>query len=76
MATLSADYLFANIPLEEISDICFDNLYSGIENHPNIPKHDCRNLLNIATKETFFMFKNKYYKQVDAVAMEFPLGPA
>ena len=76
MATLSADYLFANIPLEEICDICFDNLYSGIENHPNIPKHDCCNLLNIATKGTFFMFKNKYYKQVDTVAMEFPLGPA
>ena len=36
MATLGADYLFANIPLEEISDICFDNLYNGIENHPNI----------------------------------------
>ena len=35
-----------------------------------------RNLLNIATKETFFMFNNKYYKQLDGVAMGSPLGPA
>ena len=26
------------------------------------------NLLNLATKETFFMFNNKYYKQVGGVA--------
>ena len=35
-----------------------------------------RCLLNIATKETFFMFNNKYYKQVDGVAMGSPLGLA
>ena len=31
---------------------------------------------NIATKESFFMFNIKYYKQVDSVAMGSPLGPA
>ena len=53
-----------------------DNLYNVNGNHPNIPKHDFRNLLNIATKETFFMSNNKYYKQVDGIAMGSPLGPA
>ena len=76
MASLEVDSLFTNIPLEETIDICVDNLYSDNENPPNIPKHNFRNLLNIATKETFFMFNNKYYKQVDGVAMGSPLGPA
>ena len=76
MASLDVGLLFTNIPLEETIDICVDNLYNDNENPPNIPKHNFRNLLNIATKETFFMFNNKYYKQVDGVAMGSPLGPA
>ena len=76
MASLDVDSLFTNIPLEETIDICVDNLYNDNENPPNIPKHNFCNLLNIATKETFFMFNNKYYKQVDGVAMGSPLGPA
>ena len=76
MASLDVDSLFTNIPLDETIDICVDNLHNDNENPPNIPKHDFRNLLNIATKESFFMFNNKYYKQVDGVAMGSPLGPA
>ena len=52
-----------------------DNLYNDNEIPPNIPKHDFHNLLNIATKESFFIFNSKYYKQVDGVAMGSPLGP-
>ena len=76
MASLDVDSLFTNIPLEQTIDICVDNLCSHNENPPNTPKHNFCNLLNIATKETFFMFNNKYYKQVDGVAMGSPLGPA
>ena len=76
MASLDVDSLFTNIPLDETIDICVDNLYNDNENPPNTRKHDFRNLLNIATKESFFMFNNKYYKQVDGVAMGSPLGPA
>ena len=76
MVSLDVDSLFTNIPLEETIDICVDNLYNGNENPSNIPKHNFRTLLNIATKETFFRFNNKYYKQVDGVVMGSPLGPA
>ena len=76
MASLDVDSLFANISLDETIDICVDNLCNDNENPPNISKHDFRNLLNIATKETFFMSNNKYYKQVDGIAMGSPLGPA
>ena len=76
MAILDVDSLFTNIHLEETIDICVDHLYNDNENPPNIRKHDFCNLLNIATKETFFMFNTKYYKQVDGVAMGSPMNPA
>ena len=73
MASLDVDSLFRNIPLDETND---GNLYNDNENPPNIPKHDFCNLLNIATKRPFFTFNNKYYKQLNGVAMGSPLGPA
>ena len=76
MASLDGDSLFTNIPLDGTIDIFVGNSYNDNENLPNIPKHNFRNLLNIATKETFFMVNNKYYKQIDGVAVGFPLGPA
>ena len=76
MASLDIDSLFTNIPLEETINICVDNLYNDNENPRNIPKHDFHNLLNIATKETFLMFNNNYYKQVDGLAIWYSLGPA
>ena len=76
MASLDVDSLFTNIPLDETIDICIDSLYKDDENTPKMPKVVFRNLLIVATKESFFMFNNKFYKQIDGVAMGFPLGPA
>ena len=76
MASLDVDSLFTNIPLDETIDISIDSLYKDDENSPKIPKDVFRNLLTMATKESFFMFKNKFYKQTDGVAMGSPLGPA
>ena len=76
MASIDVDSLFTNISLDETIDICVDNLYSGNENPPNIAKYDFLNLPDIATKESFFTFNNKYYKQVHGVALGSPLGPA
>ena len=39
-----------------------------------ISKNDFRDLLNLATKESFFTFNNKFYIQVDGAVMGFPLG--
>ena len=64
MNSLDVDSLFTNVPLDKTIAICLGNFYNDNENAPNILKHDFHNLLNIATKESFFMFKNKHYKQV------------
>ena len=76
MASLGVDSLFIYIPFDETIVICPPPPPNDNENLPNIPKHDFCDLLNITTKETFFMFNNKYYKQVNGVAMGSPLGPA
>ena len=69
MASLDVDSLFTNIPLEETIDICIDSLYKDDENTPKIPKDLFRNLLNVATKVSFYMFNNKFYKQIDGVTL-------
>ena len=76
MASLDVDSLFTKIPLDEVIDICIDSLYKDDENTPKISKDVFRNLLTVATKESFFMFNNKFYKQIDGVAMGSPLGSA
>ena len=62
MASLDVDSLFTNIPLDETIDISIDSLYKDDENSPKIPKDVFRNLLTVATKESFFMFNNKFYE--------------
>ena len=72
MASLDVDSLFTNIPLDEIIDIFTDSLHKDDKNTPKIPKNVFRNLLDVATKESIFIFNNKFYEQIDGVAMGFP----
>ena len=73
MASFDVDALFTNIPLDETIDICVKKLFKTLVK--GIPKNDFRDLLNLAAKESFFTFNNKFYIQVDGVAMGSPLGP-
>ena len=76
MASLDVDALFTNIPLDETIDICIKKLFKTLNTlGKGISKNDFRDLLNLATKESFFSFNNKFYIQVDGVAMGSPLGP-
>ena len=76
MASLDVDSLFTNIPLDETIDNWIGSLYKDDENTLMIPKDVSRNLLTVATKESIFMFNNKFYKHIHGVAMGSPLGPA
>ena len=76
MASLDVDALFTNIPLYETIDICVKTLFKISDALvKDISKTDSRDLLNLATKESLFTFNNKFYVQVDDVAMESPLAP-
>ena len=76
MASLDVDALFTNIPLDETIDICLKKLFKTPDTLvKGISKNDFRDLLNLATKESFFTFSNKFYIQVDGVAMGSALCP-
>ena len=70
------DALFTNISLDETIDICIKKLFKTLDTLvKGVSKNDFCDLQNLATKESFFTFNNKFYNQVDGVAMGFPLGP-
>lgn len=75
MTSLDVDSLFTNLPLDETIDICVNSLFENTDKVNGLSKEDVYNLLNLATKESFFMFDQNYYKQIDGVAMGSPLGP-
>ena len=41
----------------------------------NVSEKDLTSLFNFATRETQFLFKGKFYDQIDGVAMGSPLAP-
>ena len=73
---MDVDALFTNIPLDEAIDICVKKHFQSWETLvQGISKIDFCDLLNLVTKESIFKFQNKFYIQVDGVAMGSPLGP-
>ena len=75
MASMDVDSLFTSIPLDETIDICINQLFQDKDTVSNLTKDDLKQLLQIATNESLFIFDDQFYKQVDGVAMGSPLGP-
>ena len=75
MTSFDITSLFTNIPLDETINICVDKMYQNKRKIKGLLKHQCKKLLTLTTKSSFFMFNNKYYTQIDGVAMGSPLGP-
>ena len=75
VAIFYVDTLFTNTPLDETIDICIKKPFQTPESLiKGISKNDFRDLLDLATKESFFTFNNKFNIQVDGVAMGSDLG--
>ena len=75
MASFDVDALFSNIPLDETINICIDELFKNNSIVKNLNRNQVKELLELATKQSFFIFNDKFYTQVDGVAMGSPLGP-
>ena len=73
--TQNSDALFTNIPLDETIDIYSKKLFKTPDTLVKGISDNFHDLLNLAAKESFFTFNNKFYIQVDGVAMGSPLGP-
>ena len=75
MASLDVERLFTNIPLNEVIDICIDDLFCDTNTIHNLDRNDMRELLTLAAYELFFIFDKVMYRQIDGVTMGSPLGP-
>ena len=76
MASFDVESLFTNIPLDETIEICVNKLYTRRNMKiKGMTKSEFKDLLQLATKESLFIFNRQYFKQLDGVAMGSPLGP-
>ena len=75
MGSLDVDALFTSIPLDETINIGVEELFKNSNKVNKLSKKDVHDLLNLATKESLFIFDGEYYYQTDGVAMGSPLGP-
>ena len=75
MASLDVDSLFTNIPLDETINICTESIYDQNDTVEGLSKSEFKELLSLASKESYFIFNEFLYKQIDGVAMGSPLGP-
>ena len=76
MGSLDVDSLFTNIPLEETIDICTNTIFSQHDVIEGTIKEKFRNILSLATKESYFILNEALYKQMDEIAIDSLLGPA
>ena len=66
--------LFANIPLQETTDIARNLIFNHNPNL-NITRKELKKLFLFAASLTHFIFNSKFYNQIDGVAMGSPLAP-
>ena len=74
MGSVDVDSLFTNIPLEEAINICTESIYDQNDSIEGLNKSEFKELLSLATKESYFILNDILYKQIDGVAMDSPLG--
>ena len=75
MASLDVESLFTNIPLDETSENCINELFSNNDTVHNFIKEDLKELRKFASYESFFTFDSEYYCQLDRLAIGSPFGP-
>ena len=69
MASLDVDSLFTNGPLDETIEICVNKLFKSSQTVSGINKQQVLEMLSLTTKENVILFDEKYYSQIDGVAM-------
>ena len=79
-ATSLEAYIFTNFlltsPLDKTTDISTNNLFKNSDIVHDLKKSEFKDLLSLATKESYFIFNNILYKQIAGVSTGSPLGPS
>ena len=74
MASLDVDSFFTNVPLDETIKICIGQLFKSKATVSGLNKKEIFEILSLTLKESIILFDNKYYCQIDGIAMGSPLG--
>ena len=72
MKVLDVNSLFTNVPLDETIKICIVEFLKSVS---GLNKKEMFEMLSLTLKDSITLFDNKYYSQIDRVAMGSPLGP-
>ena len=72
MGRVDVDSLFTNTPPEETINIYTNLLYNNENVITGINKSEFKNLLSLATQESYFIFNDNLYKEKVGVAMVWP----
>jgi hypothetical protein len=75
MVSFDIASLYTNVPLDETIKIILKHLYDGQVKSPPMDRVDMNDLLDLATKNSHFLFDGKLYDQIDGVSMGSPLAP-
>ena len=75
MASLDVDSLFTNVNFDETINIIIEKLFSENETVHNLIKDQFKCFLTLAAKESYFLFDEELYQQVDGVVMGSRLDP-
>ena len=76
MASFDVKSLFTNIPLDETINIVCDSMFKDQDTYCNFTKEQFTSLLQLAVKDSPFIFNKRLYVQTDGVAMGSCLGPS
>ena len=75
MASLDVDSLSTNVPLDKTLKICIDELFKSEMTVSGLNKKEMFEMLSVTLRESIILFDNKYYSQIDGIAMGSPSGP-
>ena len=76
MASFDIESLFTNVPLRETINISLDNLFPNPTNIvAGLPLTHFWSFLELALLNSYFIFNNVCYQQVERLGMGLPLGP-
>jgi len=74
MCSFDVTSLFTCVPLNETIEVALDYTFGDTDKINGLSRSQFKKLLEMATKETNFIFNDKIYNQIDGVAMGSPLA--
>ena len=73
LISLDVTSLYTNIPINLVEHIV-DKEWNSLKEFTNLPKDEFQRALKFTLTTNFFQFKDKFYKQLDGVAMGSPIS--